>query len=69
MAETAPTRKKQVRPQLQPREEPQLSPSPRFRPLMGSLTMIVLAIGGSIVMSPVAAKAPGQGPDLPPPGG
>jgi hypothetical protein len=54
---------------VEPCEQPQLRPSPRFRPLTGSLTMIVLAIGGLIVMSPVATKAPGHGPDLPPLGG
>jgi hypothetical protein len=46
MAETAPT----------PTEPAQ--PPPRFRPLLGGLTMMVLAVGGLIVLSPVSAAVP-----------
>jgi hypothetical protein len=61
MAETAPTPTDRV-----PRhQQPQLPPSPRFRPFSGGLTMVMLAIGGLIIMSPDAATAPGQGPTLP----
>jgi hypothetical protein len=45
MAETAPTS-----------TEPQ--PPPRFRPLLGGLTMMVLAVGGLIVLSPGSAAVP-----------
>jgi predicted lipid-binding transport protein (Tim44 family) len=38
---------------------PTAAPQPqRFRPLLGGLTVITLAVGGLIVMSPVSATLP-----------
>lgn len=38
---------------------PTAAPQPqRFRPLLGGLTVITLAVGGLIVMSPVSATRP-----------
>jgi hypothetical protein len=60
MAETAPTlREVPTHPEATQPEVPQAPQQPlRFRPLLGSLTMMVLTVGGLVVLSPTAATAP-----------